>query len=346
MITVIGGSVIGGYLASNLKDDTVIIEEHDKIGRPVQCTGIVSHNFRDILPVKKEFFVNKIKRIELNSKKERFEFKLNREDFVLDRARLDEYVINKAVDNGAKLYTGCKFLDFKGSKVITNKREFKTDILIGADGAFSKTAMLSGLYGKRRFLVGKQVRCKLKNEGDVYKVYFNVPEFFSWIVPENDEICRIGCASYKNVDAYFDNFVKKFKIKSLEYNYGLIPKYNPYIRTSKNNVYLVGDAACQIKDLTAGGIIPGLKCAGILGDCLNKDKGESYEKEWKFKVGRNLWMNYRLRRILDKFSERDFDKFLRLLRQYNVQGFDRDHIRIRDFTNVKLFLFVFRKMIS
>ncbi|MFH1209189.1 MAG: NAD(P)/FAD-dependent oxidoreductase [archaeon] len=346
MITIIGGSVVGGYLGSLLKDDTIIVEEHDKIGRPVQCTGIVSNNFKDIIGIRKEFLVNKIKRVELNSKNERFEFKLSKDDFVLDRTRLDNYLVNKAVDNGAKLYTGCKFLDFKDDKVITDKKEFNTDVLVGADGAFSKTAKISGLYGERRFLVGKQMRCKLKNDGDVYKVYFNIPEFFSWIVPENDEICRIGCASYKNVDVYFDNFIKKFKIKILEYNYGLIPKYDPFIKTRKDKVYLVGDAACQIKDLTAGGIVPGLKCAKILSDCLNKNKGDNYESGWKFKIGRNLWMNYRLRKILDKFTDNDFDKFLRLLRQYNVQGFDRDYIRIRDFTNVKLFLFVFKKMIS
>ena len=343
MITIIGGSVVGGYLATKLKDDVRIIEEHKKIGEPVKCTGIVSNDFKELIKLRNEFIVNKIRNVELNSKNERLMFKLKKEDFVLDRSKLDQYLINRAIDNDAKLKLGCKFLDFK-NKVITSQGEFKTDILIGADGALSKVAKVNGLYGRRKFLVGKQVRCKLKNEGDIYKVYFNIPEFFSWVVPENDEVCRIGCATYKNVDVYFNKFLKNFKVKVLEYNYGLIPKYNPFIKTSKSNIYLVGDAACQIKDLTAGGIIPGLKCANILSDCLENNK--NYEKEWRYKIGRNLWMNYRLRKILDKFTEKDWDKFLKLLKQYKVDEFNRDYIRIKDFMNFKLFLFVFKKMIS
>ncbi|MBU2634221.1 MAG: NAD(P)/FAD-dependent oxidoreductase [Nanoarchaeota archaeon] len=340
MITIIGGSVAGGYLGSLLNDDVRIIEEHKKIGEPVQCTGIVSNDFKDLIK-EKSFIVNKIKNVELNSSNEKLFFKLKKEDFVLDRRGLDKYLVDKAVDNGADLVFG-KFLDFNG-KVITNQKKYNTDVLVGADGGMSQVAKVSGLYGERKFLVGKQVRCKMKNDGDVYRVFFNIPEFFSWIVPESEDICRIGCASYKNVDVYFNKFLKKFDVKVLENNYGLIPKYGG-MRTSKDNVYLVGDAALQIKDLTGGGIVPGLKCAKVLSDCLNN--GKDYEKEWRKEIGRNLWMNYKLRRILDKFDSSDWDKFLRLLKQYNVHEFNRDYIKLKDFMNFRLFWFVFRKMIS
>ena len=43
MISIIGAGPAGSYLASLLrKEEVEVFEEHDKIGLPVQCTGITT----------------------------------------------------------------------------------------------------------------------------------------------------------------------------------------------------------------------------------------------------------------------------------------------------------------
>lgn len=341
MISVIGAGPVGGYLASKLFDDVCIYEEHSEVGKPVQCTGVVTKEIFDYVKFKKEFIVNKIKKIRLHSSNKEFAFDLKNCDYVIDRTRFDKGLIDDAVSKGAKLFFGHKFLDYDGKKIKFNNKIVETDKLVGADGAFSSVAKKCGLWQGRKFLVGKQALVKGNFEKEVYNVYFDlIKEFFCWIVPENENFARVGCASYFNVKDYFDKFLHKFDFKIISYQYGLIPKFKK-IKVCKDNVYLVGDAGLFIKDLTGGGLFYGIRSADFLAECLNKGK-RYYQKDFKH----NLWMNYRLRKILDKFSSEDWGYFLKLLNYYNIKGFNRDFIKINNFFNFKLFLFVFWKMIS
>ena len=52
MISIIGGGPIGAYTAYLLAkagEQVRIFEEHNKIGKPVQCAGIVSKNLFKVL---------------------------------------------------------------------------------------------------------------------------------------------------------------------------------------------------------------------------------------------------------------------------------------------------------
>ena len=60
MITIIGAGPAGSYLASLLKEEAVVFEEHKSIGKPVQCTGITTQALAEILPITKKFLINKI----------------------------------------------------------------------------------------------------------------------------------------------------------------------------------------------------------------------------------------------------------------------------------------------
>ena len=340
MIGVIGGGPVGGYLASKLNGDVCIYEEHIDIGEPVQCTGVVTKEIFNYVKFRKEFVVNRIKRVRLHSSNEEFEFKLKNCDYVIDRVKFDRSLVDLAVSKGAKLFKGWKFLDYSDGRIKFNKGFVRCDKLVGADGAYSLVAKKSGLWQSREFLVGKQALVKGNFEKEVYDVYFDlIKEFFCWIVPENESYARVGCACYSDVGKYFDKFLKRFDLKVVNVQGGLIPKFKR-IKVCKDNVYLVGDAGLFIKDLTGGGLFPGIRSADFLAECLNEGK-RYYQKDF----GYNLWMNYKLRRILDKFSFKDWDYFLKLLNYYNIKNFNRDLIKINNFFNFRLFLFVFWKMI-
>jgi flavin-dependent dehydrogenase len=108
-----------------------------------------------------------------------------------------------------------------------------------------------------------------------------------------------------------------WKNRIIEYQGGLAPVYRPGIKTSRGNVSLVGDAACQIKNTTVGGIVPGLVAAKALCNSIVYNK--NYEKEWKKRLGKELWIHYKLRRILDRFSDRDYNYLIRLCKNERVK---------------------------
>ena len=76
---------------------------------------------------------------------------------------------------------------------------------------------------------------------------------------------------------------------------------------------MIGDAATQLKSTTGGGIIPSLKAAKTLCDCIINKK--DYNKEFKKQSGRELLLHLKIRNILNKFSDNDYDKLLELMNQ-------------------------------
>ena len=68
MITVVGAGPAGCYAAYRLAQagKTVqIFEEHNEVGVPVQCTGIVTSSIMNILKLKKECIINEVSRVKI-----------------------------------------------------------------------------------------------------------------------------------------------------------------------------------------------------------------------------------------------------------------------------------------
>ena len=338
MITIIGAGPVGcyaAYLLAKAGKPTQIFEEHNKIGEPVQCTGIVSSSIKDILEIKKDVIINKIDKVKIFSPNNKFiELKLKNKNLVLDRKKFDNYLADLAVEQGAKIFLNYKFLDHKDNKIklkCENENEIlsKTNYLVGADGPLSKVAKSCNLFGKRRFMTGFQVRVKLKNQN--YVEFYPFIKNFAWIVPENDEVVRLGVASYSNVKEYFNYFLKLKRINRkniIEKQAGLIPIYNPKIKTQKDNIFLVGDAAAQVKATTGGGIIQGLIGAECLAEAVINNK--DYEKILKKRLTKELWLHLKIRQTLDKFKENDWNLLIYLFNKEKnrkiLEGFDRDNL--------------------
>ena len=70
-------------------------------------------------------------------------------------------------------------------------------------------------------------------------------------------------------------------------------------------LYLVGDAATTAKPTTAGGIIQGLIGAEALSDSLLNNK--NYQREWKKRMGKDLYISLLIRKMMDRFSEKDYN---------------------------------------
>ena len=106
-------------------------------------------------------------------------------------------------------------------------------------------------------------------------------------------------------------FGNNFKDNILSYRGGLIPLHYKNAVCQKNNIYLVGDAGGHVKATTGGGIIPGMKAAQALVRSIKTKK--SYDKLWRKYAGFNLYSHLKIRQTLDKFSDKDYNKLIKLM---------------------------------
>ena len=340
MISIIGGGPSGAYLASLLDDEVNLFEEHSVIGKPIQCTGILTHNIKELIRVDEKFIVNKIKRIRLISPgNEEYEFRLKHPEIIVDRYKFDNYLIDLARDNGAEIFSNHKLRDFSVDKKIKLKfdgKEVETDVLVGADGPNSLVARKSGLLNGRKYKIGHQYTAKGEFDRETFTVYFNGRKnYFGWVVPESEKVARIGIVGDENIPELFQGFLNRVKVNKkdfVECQSGVIPVFDYNSKCCKDNIYLIGDAAGHVKSTTLGGIVYGMRAAKILSSVL--ENGGDYDKLLRKKIGRDLWLHSKAAEFLSNFGEEGWDEFIKLLRKTDLGRFNRDN----PFSGLHLFL--------
>src|SRR3989344_1455498 len=335
MISIIGAGPAGthlAYLLAKKGQEVNVYEEHKSIGNPVQCTGLVTDSINKIVKLSDKVIVNKINRFKVFSRNSSIELNFKNPNIVLDRMKFDRYLAEKAEDAGAKFFLNHKFEACKSSKenveFLVNNKILKTDYLVGSDGPFSQVAKSANIYNNRKFMIGLQARVTMPiQDSDMIEVYIG-EGFFGWLVPENESIARIGTASYKNANFFFKSLLSKRapNTKIREYQSGVIPMYDPKQKIQNQRVYLIGDAACQTKNPSHGGIIQGLIASEFLTKAILENK--NYKRLTR-PLRRELKYNLFIRRVLDKLSENDLDKLVYLVKKTNVKSiletYDRDY---------------------
>ena len=124
MITIVGAGPAGSYLAYLLAkkgEDVTIIEEHEKIGSPIQCTGIVTGSIDKFVKLPNNIIANRCNKVIVVSKNNRVT--ANTDEIVMWRNKFDEFIANMATDQGVKILTNHQFINFneKNSIRIKNK---------------------------------------------------------------------------------------------------------------------------------------------------------------------------------------------------------------------------------
>lgn len=337
MITIIGAGPAGSYSAYLLArqgKEVTLIEEHSKIGSPVQCTGIVTSSIEKFVKLPAKVIANKCSKVAVISKN--MHIHAETDEIVMWRNKFDEFLADMASKAGVKILVNRQFMGLNGSRVkIKNKenneiKEIESEAVIGADGPSSSVAKSAGLPQCSRFYVGMQAKVNLRADMGTFETYFgnDFPNFFGWVVPESEDTARIGLGAFQNAKDYFYKFLEKRtgKKEILCWESGIIPVYGPKNIIQKGNVYLIGDAASQVKATTGGGIIPSLKAAQTLCDCIVNNK--DYNKEFKRQSGKELLLHLKIRNILNKFSDKDYDYLLQLMSHEKIKSvlkkYDRD----------------------
>jgi digeranylgeranylglycerophospholipid reductase len=335
MISIVGAGPVGcylGFLLARSGYSVNIFEEHKGIGLPIHCTGIVTSSISDLVDIPNSCVANRISVARIYSPENNFaEIRFREKNLVLHRDLFDQYLAGKADGSGARILMGHRFESCSNGKiaVVARKRQktFSHRILVGSDGPNSCVARQANLFSRRCFWNGLQARVKLKNDNAVE--FYPFIGSFAWVVPENRDFVRIGLLAKKDLRQEFMKFAR-FRLKKFKpvgWQAGLVPLYDPSLPIEKGNVFLVGDAAMQVKATTGGGLIPGLAGAKLLASAISD--GVSYTHLVQSSLHHSLQTHLAVRKILDRFSHDDYNRIVRYCRQKNVSKvlseIDRDH---------------------
>ena len=332
-ILIIGAGPVGCYLGRLLKHygfDPLLLEEHPEVGKPVSCAGIVGKDvFSDmILPPSKKSVLNTIDGAKISYNGSAFLLKRPGVAYIINRAQFDS-----ELSQGLKIEfnTRMEAIDRSGPgyRIKTNNGEYYADILIGADGPNSKVRKLLKFDHNMRLYKGVQYRVKMAiADTDRVEVSYVKPfSLFTWLIPEGDGVVRIGTICDKPV-AELERFMKERNVRGeiLERNAGPIPIGT--CQLTKGNAALVGDAACQIKPITSGGIYYGMKSAELLAEAIKSGNLNQYDKSWNEEFGQEIRFCLLARYIMENMSDEVLNKVFTYVRD-NAQLIER----VGDFEN-------------
>ena len=331
-VTIIGASISGlftAYLLAKEGVDVEVYERGDALGWPPR-TLIVTNTISEILDfVPDEAILNKVRYIELFSRSRSARLELSSPDLVVEREKLLSLLARLAKGTGAEIVLKHQFEDFGqfGRKIVVSLRNLETgeehrtstDILVGADGALSDVSRAASRNGHHlTALVQAKVLLPEKANADTSQVWFDSDQtkYFYWLIPESDRVGAVGLITdnIQEADACLKVFLKKRGLETLEFQAALIPMHHfewlGGFLTPGRNVFVVGDAAGQVKVTTVGGVVTGLHGARALATAVLN--GKNYRKELR-QLKLELDLHLLVRRVLNWFNEKDYDSLLSML---------------------------------
>jgi flavin-dependent dehydrogenase len=152
---------------------------------------------------------------------------------------------------------------------------------------------------------------------DTVRVWF-VPDdtpYFYWLIPESRERAVLGLIGEDGQETRrcLERFMGKRGFTPLGFQGARIPVYDRWTpverRVGAGRVFLVGDAAGQVKVSTVGGIVTGFRGAlGVSEAILNG--GESRELR---SLRRELDLHRLIRRTIHQFKQADYSRLVDLM---------------------------------
>jgi flavin-dependent dehydrogenase len=149
---------------------------------------------------------------------------------------------------------------------------------------------------------------------DTVRVWF-IPDdtpYFYWLIPESADRGALGLIGVDGQETRrcLERFMEKRSFTPLAFQGARIPLYNGWVpvrrKVGQGNVYLVGDAAGQVKVSTVGGIVTGFRGAlGVSEAILHGGRSRELRA-----LRRELDLHLLIRRSLHRFKQPDYSRLV------------------------------------
>jgi digeranylgeranylglycerophospholipid reductase len=322
-----------------------VLEEHQVVGDPVHCTGVLAREAFDEFSLSSDSILNELTTARFISPSGQDIVYRTRvvEAVVVDRALFDQRLADEAVRAGAELVRGARV------NAVASGDEGVTIQVTGQPPLRARSCVLAcgGRYALHRqlglgvpslLLHTAQKELPASTPGDV-EVHFGsevAPRGFAWVVPVwrgNRSFARIGVMAEADAPKYFKRLVERVSSRwGVELPLAGPPRLKilPLSRISRtygDRFIAVGDAAGLVKPTTGGGIYYGLVSAsigaGVLASALQDEdvsaaRLSEYERRWRARLETELDTQLSFRLLAQRMPDEDIEGLFTLARTDGV----------------------------
>ena len=296
-VVVVGAGPIGGYLSRRLNDhghSVLLLEEHDEIGRPFQCAGLVNPAAMNTIGLQSSILTTiwganihspTGNRVSIGDPEVPRTYSVCRKIF-------DEAVVMQSIATGTEIMLSTKpvsasvedsYVELKidGSN---GSEKVRCKLLCGADGAHSWVRRKFKMGSPTETMIGFQVEVTgySGDDGmlDMYTGAEIAPGFFSWAIPTG-QTTRLGTWTKANLmggtssEEFMSRLMDDPNLNERFAGCSEVGRFCGPVpsgivrRTMRERVALFGDAAGICKPTTGGGIGPGFKQVDLLVPLLS-----------------------------------------------------------------------------
>jgi len=344
-VVVIGAGPAGLLAAHTLATrghDVLVVEEHQAVGYPVHCTGVIGLEAFDEFDLPRDSLLAVLKSARFSAGSTGRSVTIDSDDLngaIVDRAAFDQRLAARARESGVAIRMGVRaeqlaVLSDSVRVTLAGGQNLKARACVLACGANYRFQRQMGLGSPRLYLRSAQAEIPFPSRAHV-EICFGrgvAPGGFAWVVPFSRGSVphvRIGLMCEADARVHFREFCRQLARESgidgaaLESPRVKIIPLSPVKKTYGDRVLAVGDAAGLVKPTTGGGVYYGLLTGRLAGevlaerlstDALDETSLQAYERRWRERLGPEIRAGLAFRAIASRLNDRAIDGLIELAR--------------------------------
>ena len=357
-VLIVGAGPGGLFMAARLAARgvrTLVCEEHERVGDPVHCTGVLSAESFAKFDLPDSATLNQLTSVRFLSPSG------IPVDYttpaplatVIDRPIFDRALATRAIAAGAEIRVGARVTDLEidaaGASAMVGGALLRARLVVLACGATYKFQRRFGFGLPTSYLQTAQRELSVRRAGNV-ELHFGkdiAPGGFAWAVPvlRPEGACvRIGVMASRDIRGCYGRMVERVRDRWGVASSDVRPRVKilplgAVGRTYGDRMLAIGDAAGLVKPTTGGGIHYSILSAALAADVvvaslaadrLDAHTLSAYETAWRTELADEFETQQELREVATSLSDEAIDRFFELAQTDGIMPLVRATARFNE----------------